>query len=417
MYDELEISNSNTEICYDITHSALPVALPLRAPCLETHPQVVEFTYLMGAGIIRGWRALPIAQWSLDDIFTDISPTLTGKLDLSDSFGGSLLLKKLDRPRNSWNSAFGTMETQFQKLVSRPDKQQPDSSLPKWLKQQAAQLKQWCENYDPPDDTNSTGGFSYCLQQNTACVAEQIQEKLDSQDETQETYFFELLTAGTAKAYEQLELQKKTLLKLVTDYENARQVCSNDEVSAWHSFFTCCDALRDRGLFFRKDPAAVIKAVQGLRKVFGFSISAKFYDIGRFLLKNLVLEIEKRQQETQQADRILIQMQKWFDPEPEQLAPADICLQEDLLSKVDLYDLRLQMEEKVKCNLYDWYELRVGTTDLDGDYPALIIYLSEQLYELLNPICCHYYYEMYQAKDSRRRQPPKKLSKQIHRSP
>ncbi|OWY65841.1 hypothetical protein B7486_39715 [cyanobacterium TDX16] len=414
MYDELKVSNSNTEICYDTTQTALPVSLSLWSPSLETHPQVVEFTYLMGAGIIRGWRALPIAQWSLDDIFTDISPTLTGKLDLSDSSGGSLLLKKLDRPKNSWGSTFGTIEAQFQKLVDRLDKQQLGSNLQKWLKQQAAQLKQWCENYDPPDDTNSTGGFLYCLQQNTACVAEQIQEKLDSQDETKETYFFELLTAGTAKACEQLEMQKKTLLKLVIDYENARQVCSNDEVFAWHSFFTCCDALTDRGLFSRKDPLAVTKAVQGLRKVFGFSISAKFYDIGRFLLKNLVLEIEKRQHETQQADRILIQMQKWFEPEPEQLTPADICLQEDLLSRVDLYDLRLQMEEKVKCNLYDWYKLKVRSADLDGDYPPLIIYLSEQLYELLNPICCHYYYDMQQAKDSRRRQPPKKLSKQVH---
>ncbi|OWY64433.1 hypothetical protein B7486_47375 [cyanobacterium TDX16] len=158
MYDELKLSNSNTEICYDTTPTALPVPLPLWSPTLETHPQVVEFTYLMGAGIIRRWRSYPIAQLSLDDIFTDLSPTLAGKLDLLNNRGGSPLLRKLNRPEKSWDSVFGVIEARFGELVAGLEERQESDNLKKWMKDRAAELKDWCENSDPPDDVNTTGG-------------------------------------------------------------------------------------------------------------------------------------------------------------------------------------------------------------------------------------------------------------------
>ncbi|PSB44115.1 hypothetical protein C7B80_21820 [Cyanosarcina cf. burmensis CCALA 770] len=416
MYDELKLSNSNTEICYDTTPTALPVPLPLWSPTLETHPQVVEFTYLMGAGMIRRWRSYPIAQPSLDDIFTDLSPTLAGKLDLLNNCGGSPLLRKLNRPEKSWDSAFGVTEARFGELVAGLEERQESVNLKKWMKDRAAELKDWCENSDPPDEVNTTGGALYCLQKNLACINEQMLEKLDSRDGTQESYFLELLTAGTATACQQLEIQKQALSNLITDYESARQDFLKDEVSAWDSFFTSCDALNKRGLFSRRDPSAVAEAVLRLRKVFAFSVSAMIYKAARHLLKNLALEIENQQSQVEQTDRILTKMLTWFEPDPEQITAADRKLQEDLCNRIDVLELRLQLEEKVGP-MYEWHELKVYAKDSQDKHSPKICYLSEQLYEILNPICCDYYCHLHQAKDSHRWQPPKKSPKQVLQSP
>lgn len=211
--DEFQVSNgnSNMEICYDVA-TTLPLELSFCTSSLKTHPQVVDFTYLLGGGVIRMWRNLPIAQWSLDDIFQEFSPILVRILELEKNRWGSPLLAALDRPAESLVSTLDVLKAQFKQLECEVAQHSQKTDLQKWLKERAAQIKQWCDSSDPPTATNRTGGLLYYLQQNADYTLARMQEKLVStQNKQQEAYFLDLLTAGTAITCEQLEIQKKLI--------------------------------------------------------------------------------------------------------------------------------------------------------------------------------------------------------------
>lgn len=333
-----------------------------------------NWSHWLAAQVVEYWRDLPVEERSV--------ATITSELGLSGAESRNSLLDALDN--TATNTSLTLQLAMLLESLSERQRQQEltPSHWQKWLDQEAAGIAKW---FTQPPLISS--GSSQSPIEAGGCLAQLYFTVVALRSTTLhqlQGYFVRLRQAGPRALLAYLGSLDEVLDRIRADYEAQRQDRLRRESSAWRAYYSLKASLEKRNWrWFSQVHLKREAALRALTTAYEFKLGAEIYTQAAQLVSELVQQTRLYTTSIAQVDAMLISLKDWF-AERGSVDPLFVpMLRDSLTERLNLAQLRNELENWVGCALEEWSALDPTQSEA----------LREQILARLRPLCLELYVE------------------------